>query len=111
MNNIDGYFKLAVNMILVAKALLSYPLPFYAACDLIEKELFQGKPQTVFPSIWGLDGELKIWGLAFRVGIVIVTIMFAVVIPPVSILMGFIGNFTGCLLSFVWPCIFHLYIR
>jgi vesicular inhibitory amino acid transporter len=111
VNNIDGYFKLAVNMILVAKALLSYPLPYYAACDLIEKELFQGKPQTVFPTIWGLDGELKIWGLAFRVGIVIVTIMFAVVIPHFSILMGFIGNFTGCLLSFVWPCIFHLYIR
>jgi vesicular inhibitory amino acid transporter len=41
VNNIDGYFKLAVNMILVVKALLSYPLPFYAACDLIEKELFQ----------------------------------------------------------------------
>ena len=77
----------------------------------VPQRLFQGKPQTVFPSIWGLDGELKIWGLAFRVGIVIVTIMFAVVIPHFSILMGFIGNFTGCLLSFVWPCVFHLYIR
>jgi vesicular inhibitory amino acid transporter len=111
VNNIDGFFKLLVNMILVIKALLSYPLPFYAACDLIEGEMFRGKPDTMFPSIWGLDGNLKIWGLAFRVGIIVGTIGFAVIIPHFSILMGFIGNFTGCLLSFVWPCIFHLYIR
>ena len=111
MNNINGWFKLTVNMVLVVKALLSYPLPYYAACDLIEHEMFRGKPETQFPSIWSLDGELKIWGLAYRIGIVLVTIIFAVFIPHFSILMGFIGNFTGCLLSFVWPCIFHLYLR
>jgi len=111
VNNIDGWFKFLVNMVLVVKALLSYPLPYYAACDLIEKEMFQGKPQTQFPSIWSADGELKIWGLGFRVGIVVVTIIFAVFIPHFSILMGFIGNFSGCLLSFVWPCIFHLKLR
>jgi len=111
VNNIDGWFKLTVNMVLVVKALLSYPLPYYAACDLIEHEMFRGKPDTQFPSIWSLDGELKIWGLAYRIGIVLVTIIFAVFIPHFSILMGFIGNFTGCLLSFVWPCIFHLYLR
>jgi len=111
VNNINGWFKLTVNMVLVVKALLSYPLPYYAACDLIEHELFRGKPETQFPSIWSLDGELKIWGLGYRIGIVIVTIIFAVFIPHFSILMGFIGNFTGCLLSFVWPCIFHLYLR
>ena len=53
--------KTIVNLILVVKALLSYPLPYYAACELVEKELFQGKPETVFPSIWALDGELKVW--------------------------------------------------
>ena len=57
------------------------------------------------------DGELKIWGLGFRVGVVLVTILFAVFVPHFSLLMGFIGNFTGCLLSFVWPCVFHLYLR
>ena len=41
VNNIEGLFKIAVNLILVAKALLSYPLPFFAACDLLEKEMFQ----------------------------------------------------------------------
>ena len=111
VNNIEGWFKVTVNVVLVVKALLSYPLPYYAACDLMEKEMFQGKPETQFPSIWALDGELKIWGLGFRVGVIVITILFAVFIPHFSILMGFIGNFTGCLLSFVWPCVFHLYLR
>ena len=111
VNNIEGWFKVTVNVVLVVKALLSYPLPYYAACDLMEKEMFQGKPETQFPSIWALDGELKIWGLGFRVGVIVITILFAVFIPHFSILMGFIGNFTGCLLSFVWPCVFHLKLR
>merc|ERR1719192_3096532 len=111
VNNINGWFKIIVNIILVVKALLSYPLPYYAACGLIEEELFKGKPDTLFPSIWSQDGELKIWGLVFRVGVVLVTILFAVFVPHFSLLMGFIGNFTGCLLSFVWPCVFHLYLR
>ena len=111
VNNINGWFKIIVNIILVVKALLSYPLPYYAACGLIEEELFKGKPDTLFPSIWSQDGELKIWGLGFRVGVVLVTILFAVFVPHFSLLMGFIGNFTGCLLSFVWPCVFHLYLR
>ena len=95
----------------MVKALLSYPLPYYAACELLEKELFLGKPETKFPSIWSLDGELKVWGLVFRVCVVVVTIVFAVVVPHFTILMGFIGSFTGCFLSFIWPCIFHLALR
>ena len=49
--------------------------------------------------------------LGFRVAVVVVTIIFAVVIPHFTILMGFIGSFTGCFLSFIWPCIFHLALR
>ena len=60
VNNLEAGLKTIVNLILVVKALLSYPLPYYAACELVEKELFQGKPETVFPSIWALDGELKV---------------------------------------------------
>merc|ERR1712227_919479 len=34
VNNIDGWFKVVVNIILVIKALLSYPLPYNAASGL-----------------------------------------------------------------------------
>jgi len=111
VNNLPGGLKTIVNLILVVKALLSYPLPYYATCEILEKELFRGKPDTQFPTIWSVDGELKVWGLGFRVGVVVVTILFAVVVPHFTILMGFIGSFTGCFLSFIWPCIFHLKLR
>jgi solute carrier family 32 (vesicular inhibitory amino acid transporter) len=53
-------FKGLVNIFLVVKAILSYPLPYYAACELLERALFRGKPKTYFPSVWELDGELKV---------------------------------------------------
>ena len=59
VNNIDGFFKIIVNLILVAKALLSYPLPYYAACDLIEKEMFQVRLWVVYclPMIMKISHE------------------------------------------------------
>lgn len=104
-------FRGLVNFCLVIKALLSYPLPYYAACDILEKTFFKGRPETVFPSIWHLDGELRVWGLGFRVAVVFGTIMMAVTIPHFAILMGLIGSCTGTMLSFVWPCYFHLKLK
>nr|NVI79797.1 vesicular GABA transporter [Cucujiformia] len=87
-------FKGLVNICLVVKAILSYPLPYYAAVELLERAFFRGKPKTPFPVIWELDGELKVWGLAWRVGVVVFTILMACFIPHFSILMGFIGTLT-----------------
>ncbi|KAL1455578.1 hypothetical protein WDU94_009662 [Cyamophila willieti] len=110
-NNLDSaWFKGFVNFFLVVKALLSYPLPYYAACELLESNYFKGG-DSQFPSIWHLDGELKVWGLMFRVSVVLFTIMMAVFIPHFAILMGFIGSFTGTMLSFIWPCYFHLKLK
>lgn len=104
-------FKGLVNFCLVIKAILSYPLPFFAACELLERAFFRGKPKTVFPVIWELDGDLKVWGLAWRLGVILGTILMACFIPHFSILMGFIGSFTGTMLSFIWPCCFHLKLK
>lgn len=32
-------------------------------------------------------------------------------IPHFALLMGLIGNFTGAMLSFVWPCYFHMTLK
>uniref|UniRef100_A0A336LFH0 Vesicular inhibitory amino acid transporter n=1 Tax=Culicoides sonorensis TaxID=179676 RepID=A0A336LFH0_CULSO len=104
-------FKGMVNLFLVIKAVLSYPLPYFAALELLERQLFRGKPKSPFPTIWELDGELKVWGLAWRVGLIVGTILMAIFIPHFSILMGFIGSFTGTMLSFIWPCYFHLKLK
>ncbi|XP_055342176.1 vesicular inhibitory amino acid transporter-like [Paramacrobiotus metropolitanus] len=104
-------FKAIVNLCLVIKALLSYPLPFYAACDTLEHCLFRGKPDTPFPSCRNPDGSYKKWGIGFKMGIVFTTLIMAIAIPHFTTLMGFIGNFTGTMLSFIWPCYFHMRLK
>ena len=104
-------FKVIVNMILVAKALLSYPLPYYAAVELIETAMFQNKVTTLFPSCLDEEKRLKIWAIALRFGLVLLTMFLAIGIPYFAILMSLIGSFTGTMLSFVWPCWFHLRLR
>nr|NVI79768.1 vesicular GABA transporter [Cucujiformia] len=93
-NNLPSQgFKALVNLTLVLKALLSFPLPYYAACELLERSLFRGKPKTMFERIYDQNNDLKVWGLAWRVGVVTFTVLMACFIPHFSILMGFIGSF------------------
>ena len=111
-NNLPNHgLRIIVNLFLVAKALLSYPLPYFAAADLLEKQLFAGKPSTIFPSCFDAAGVLKIWGLVLRLGLVVLTLLMAIFIPHFNILMGLIGSITGNMLSLVWPSYFHLRIK
>jgi vesicular inhibitory amino acid transporter len=41
-------FKVMINLVLVVKALLSYPLPFYAIVQLLTENLFRGVTVTLF---------------------------------------------------------------
>lgn len=104
-------FKTVINIILVAKALLSYPLPYYAAVKLLETAFFKGKPRTLFPSCFGPDSALREWGIALRICLVLFILFMAISIPHFAYLMGLIGSFTGCMLSFIWPCVFHLKLK
>lgn len=104
-------FKIIVNVILVVKALLSYPLPYFAAVELIETAMFQGRGTSPFPTCLNDEKELKIWAIALRFGLVLFTMFLAIGIPYFAILMSLIGSFTGTMLSFVWPCHFHLRLR
>jgi len=111
-NNLPTLWKSLVNFILVLKAVLSYPLPYYAAADLLEKIFFHADaPASKKIQLYDKEKDLTTSGCVFRVAIVVVTILMAVTIPHFSILMGFIGNFTGTMLSFIWPCYFHLKLK
>lgn len=104
-------FKALVSLCLVAKALLSYPLPYFAAAELLERAFFQGRPDTIWPSCYAFDGMLHTWAVVLRVFLVLFSLILAVIIPHFALLMGLIGSFTGTMLSFVWPCWFHLKIK
>lgn len=44
----NQFFKTVVNLVLVVKALLSYPLPFYAIVQLLGDNFFKGVQFTLF---------------------------------------------------------------
>lgn len=114
-------FKIFINIILTIKALLSYPLPYFASANLIETTLFKRKPNEnshphgygpqPFPSCWHRDGEFRVWAVGLRVLLIMATLGMAVTIPYFAILMGLVGNFTGTMLSFVWPCYFYMSLK
>ncbi|KAI5628969.1 vesicular inhibitory amino acid transporter, partial [Silurus asotus] len=107
-DNLPPGIRMWVNIFLVAKALLSYPLPFFAAVDILEKSLFQDRDGAIFPKCYGTDGRLKCWGLAMRIGLVVFTLLMAVFVPHFALLMGLTGSLTGAGLCFLLPCLFHL---
>jgi len=77
-NNLpDQALKTAVNLCLVAKALLSYPLPYFAAVDLFEAAMFRGRPETVFPSCYDQSpgSSLRWWAIVLRLAVVVLTMI------------------------------------
>ncbi|VDM71188.1 unnamed protein product [Strongylus vulgaris] len=104
-------FKVVVNLVLVIKALLSYPLPFYAAVQLLKDNLFRGTKRTAFTGCYSPDGSLREWALFLRILLLLFTLFIALSVPYLIELMGLIGNITGTMLSFIWPALFHLRIK
>ena len=77
-NNLpDQALKTAVNLCLVAKALLSYPLPYFAAVELFEAAMFRGRPETVFASCYDQSpaGSLRWWAVGLRLVVVVLTMI------------------------------------
>jgi len=129
--------KILVNMILIVKALLSYPLPYFASVELLETTLFMTSKnsspmvdankeqtrmsssssfaQTTKPffmrSCYDLDGDLQFWAVCLRIALILFTLFLAIFIPHFAILMGLIGSITGTMLSLIWPCYFHIHLK
>ncbi|XP_062852845.1 vesicular inhibitory amino acid transporter [Trichomycterus rosablanca] len=107
-DNLPSGIRAVVNIFLVAKALLSYPLPFFAAVEVLEKTFFQDEGRAFFPNCYGGDGRLKSWGLSLRCGLVVFTMLMAIYVPHFALLMGLTGSLTGAGLCFLLPSLFHL---
>uniref|UniRef100_UPI0037E985FC vesicular inhibitory amino acid transporter n=1 Tax=Semicossyphus pulcher TaxID=241346 RepID=UPI0037E985FC len=107
-DNLPPGIRAVVNLFLVAKALLSYPLPFFAAVEVLEKTFFQDGARSYFPDCYGGDGRLKSWGLTLRCSLVVFTLLMAIYVPHFALLMGLTGSLTGAGLCFLLPSLFHL---
>ncbi|GMS88984.1 hypothetical protein PENTCL1PPCAC_11159 [Pristionchus entomophagus] len=104
-------FKIVINLVLVVKALLSYPLPFFAAVHIIRDNFFKGTKKTMFTGCYSLDGSLREWALFLRILLILFTLFVALSVPYLIEVMGLIGNITGTMLSFIWPALFHLKLK
>uniref|UniRef100_A0A8C4X0Y6 Vesicular inhibitory amino acid transporter n=1 Tax=Eptatretus burgeri TaxID=7764 RepID=A0A8C4X0Y6_EPTBU len=107
-DNLPPTFRAVVNMFLVAKALFSYPLPFFAAIEVFETSFFQDRSSTLFPSCYSPGGKLRHWATVLRSVLVLLTLLMAAYLPHFALLMGLTGSLTGASLSFLLPAMFHL---
>ena len=101
-----GPFRTVLCLAVVLTALLFYAVPMYTLYDIVEKQLnipfFSVEEQKYY--IRG--GTISKYGM--RLVFILLSILVAVLVPHFGLLMAFVGSFTGTILVFVYPCIFHV---
>ncbi|XP_062407317.1 vesicular inhibitory amino acid transporter [Sardina pilchardus] len=100
-DNLPDGLRLVVNLCLLAKALLSYPLPFYAASEVLQGCMLNRENGTAPASAI----------LALRAGLLVLTFLMAMYVPHFSLLMGLTGSVTGAAMTFLLPSLFHLQLK
>uniref|UniRef100_A0A3P9L804 Vesicular inhibitory amino acid transporter n=1 Tax=Oryzias latipes TaxID=8090 RepID=A0A3P9L804_ORYLA len=97
-DNLPPNLRPVVNMCLLAKALLSYPLPFYAAAEILQSCFLRGR---------GVSRP----ALMTRCTLLLTSYFLALLVPRFSLLMGLTGSVTGAALTLILPCLFHLRLQ
>ncbi|MBN3326494.1 VIAAT protein, partial [Atractosteus spatula] len=101
-DNLPTTLRMVVNLCLLAKALLSYPLPFYAAAEVLQCCFL--KLDLTHPSVQNK-------ALALRGCLLLLTFFMAMYMPHFSLLMGLTGSMTGAAMTFLLPSLFHLQLK
>ncbi|XP_041831290.1 vesicular inhibitory amino acid transporter-like [Melanotaenia boesemani] len=108
-DNLPSNLRPVVNLCLLAKALLSYPLPFYAAAEILQTCLLKDAP-VLFYSKNG-DRGLSHPALMVRGALLVTSYVLALLVPRFSLLMGLTGSVTGATMTLILPCLFHLRLK
>ncbi|XP_051501692.1 vesicular inhibitory amino acid transporter [Myxocyprinus asiaticus] len=98
-DNLPTALRMVVNLCLLAKAMLSYPLPFYAAAEILQTGVLK------------LESSAGRQTLLVRGSLLILTLIMALYVPRFSLLMGLTGSVTGAVMSLVLPALFHLQLK
>uniref|UniRef100_A0A3B5KUA0 Vesicular inhibitory amino acid transporter n=1 Tax=Xiphophorus couchianus TaxID=32473 RepID=A0A3B5KUA0_9TELE len=94
-DNLPPNLRPVVNLCLLAKALLSYPLPFYSAAEILQT-CFQG---VSCPTVM------------VRGALLLSSYLLSLLVPRFSLLMGLTGSVTGAAMTLILPCLFHLKLQ
>ncbi|KAM3861025.1 vesicular inhibitory amino acid transporter-like [Diretmus argenteus] len=106
-DNLPSNLRPLVNLCLLAKALLSYPLPFYSAAEILQPCMPRG---AALSSLSGGQGVSRL-ALLVRVTLLLSSYLLALLVPRFSLLMGLTGSVTGAALTLILPCLFHLTLQ
>ncbi|KAI4885161.1 hypothetical protein NFI96_032518 [Prochilodus magdalenae] len=105
-DNLPPALRMMVNLCLLAKALLSYPLPFYSAAQLLQSGVLwpdAGQRQHSDGPEWHT--------LVLRATLLLLSFIMALYIPHFSLLMGLTGSVTGAVMTLLLPALFHLQLK
>ncbi|XP_070843850.1 vesicular inhibitory amino acid transporter-like [Chaetodon trifascialis] len=108
-DNLPSDLRPLVNLCLLAKALLSYPLPFYSAAEILQTCLL-GDAAVSSRSKHGSRGVSRP-ALLLRGALLMTSYLLALLVPRFSLLMGLTGSVTGAAMTLILPCLFHLRLQ
>ncbi|XP_028998071.1 vesicular inhibitory amino acid transporter-like [Betta splendens] len=108
-DNLPSDLRPVVNLCLLAKALLSYPLPFYSAAEILQACAFGGAAGSRRPGPGGRPVSCP--ALLLRGALLMASYLLALLVPRFSLLMGLTGSVTGAAMTLILPCLFHLRLR
>lgn len=97
--------QITVNLFLLLNVFFSYPFRVITIIRCIEESV----DIESFPIPDRAKGLL--WYISIRVVVNFLALLPAVAIPHFALMMSFIASFTGMLVVFVLPCIFHLKLQ
>ncbi|XP_020646393.3 vesicular inhibitory amino acid transporter [Pogona vitticeps] len=101
-DNLPSFLQTLVNLCLLAKVLLSYPLPFFAVTEILHT-YFSPSHKTSFKSPW--------LAVVLKSSLLLLTLLMAMFIPHFALLMGLTGNVLGAAMTFLLPSLFHLKLK
>ncbi|KAM9798232.1 vesicular inhibitory amino acid transporter-like [Neosynchiropus ocellatus] len=106
-DNLPADLRALVTLCLLAKALLSYPLPFYSAAEILQSSLLGVSP----PSDGSAHGSSSRWIPLLRAALLATSYLLACAVPRFSLLMGLTGSVTGSAMTLILPCLCHLRLQ
>uniref|UniRef100_A0A8D2L5E2 Vesicular inhibitory amino acid transporter n=1 Tax=Varanus komodoensis TaxID=61221 RepID=A0A8D2L5E2_VARKO len=101
-DNLPSSLQTLVNLCLLIKALLSYPLPFFAATEILHGCI--SPSHECSPNAPWLATVLKS-------SLLLLTLLMAMFTPHFALLMGLTGSVAGSTMTFLLPSLFHLKLK
>ncbi|XP_012736112.2 vesicular inhibitory amino acid transporter-like [Fundulus heteroclitus] len=108
-DNLPPNLRPLVNLCLLAKALLSYPLPFYSAAEILQACLL--RDASLSSSSKQRGQGVSCLALTVRCALLVSSYLLSMLVPRFSLLMGLTGSVTGAAMTLILPCVFHLKLQ